>query len=90
MWTKTRMEQIGSEVRLFCRSQGDPKPSVSWAAPDGTPITSNGKTTLLENGDLVIHDLNWSDMGSYQCLVSNEDGQDEIVTFVYPMMPEKS
>jgi len=90
MWTKTRLEQIGSEVRLFCRSQGDPKPSVSWTAPDGTPITSNSKTTILENGDLVIHDLSWSDMGGYQCLVSNEDGQDEIVTFVYPMMPEKS
>lgn len=90
MWTKTRLELIGSDVRLFCRSQGFPKPSVTWLGPDGKILTSADKTNVLENGDLIIRDLSWSDMGGYQCVAANEDGEDQSTTFVYPILVSNS
>lgn len=85
MWSKSRMELMGSDVRLFCRSQGFPKASVSWLNPEGNALTSNDKTILMENGDLIIRDLRWGDMGGYQCLVNNQEGEDQSTTFVYPI-----
>ena len=85
MWTKSRLELMGSDVRLFCRSQGYPKPNISWLSPDGSVLVSGDKTSILEDGDLIIRDLRWEDMGGYQCLASNQDGDDKTTTFVYPM-----
>lgn len=86
MWTKTRLELIGSEVQLFCRTQGFPKPSVTWLGPDGKLLTRTDKTTVLDSGDLILRDLSWSDMGGYQCVAVNEDGQDQTTTFLYPVL----
>ncbi|CAG0922865.1 unnamed protein product, partial [Notodromas monacha] len=36
------------------------------------------------NGDLVIANLNFEDMGEYTCRVENDAGFDEVTTFVYP------
>ena len=86
MWTKTRLELIGSEVQLFCRTQGFPKPSVTWLGPDGKLLTRTDKATVLDSGDLILRDLSWSDMGGYQCVAANEDGQDQTTTFLYPIL----
>ena len=59
---------------------------MTWLGPDGKILSSTDKTNVLENGDLIIRDLSWSDMGGYQCVVSNEDGEDQSTTFVYPIM----
>lgn len=87
MWTRTRLEMIGTEVRLFCRASGSPQPSITWMGPDDTPIVSNGdKYEALSNGDLVIKELAWSDMGGYTCLATNTNGDDRSVTFLYPTL----
>jgi hypothetical protein len=85
MWTKTRLELIGSEVRLFCRTQGFPKPVVTWLNPEGRTIVSNARMTVTESGDLLIRNLSWDDMGGYQCVAKNEEGEDQSTTFLYPM-----
>ena len=86
MWSKTRLEVIGSEVQLFCRSSGFPKPVVSWVGPDGIPITTMDRFEVTNSGDLIIRDLSWPDMGGYTCLVSNPSGDDHSSTFLYPTM----
>ena len=87
MWSKTRLEVIGSEVQLFCRSSGFPKPVVSWIGPDGMPVTTfDGRFKVTDSGDLWIKDLSWSDMGSYTCIASNPIGDDHSMTFLYPTM----
>ena len=86
MWTKTRLELIGSEVRLFCRTQGFPKPAITWLTPEGRLIVSSGRTRVTESGDLIIRELSWDDMGGYQCIAKNEGGEDQSTTFLYPMM----
>ena len=86
MWTRTRLEMIGSEVRLFCRASGSPQPTISWVGPDDHPIASDTKYNIMENGDLVIKDLSWSDMGGFTCIASNQNGDDRSSTFLYPTM----
>ena len=87
MWSKTRLEVIGSEVQLFCRSTGFPKPVVTWIGPDGMPITTfDDRFKVTNGGDLWIKDLSWSDMGSYTCIASNPSGDDHSMTFLYPTM----
>lgn len=86
MWTKTRLELIGSEVRLFCRASGSPTPTISWIGPDDELIVSNHKYHVADNGDLIIKQLAWSDMGGFTCVASNVNGDDRSLTFLYPTM----
>ena len=39
---------------------------------------------MLANGDLLIRDLAFSDMGMFKCIVRNDFGEDMKETFVYP------
>lgn len=59
---------------------------LSWTLPDDRLISEDqrDKYEILETGDLLIKDLRWSDMGSYVCTVSDDQGSDSISTFVYP------
>ncbi|RWS12221.1 neural/ectodermal development factor IMP-L2-like protein, partial [Dinothrombium tinctorium] len=87
MWTHTRLEMIGSSVQLYCRSSGVPQPIVSWSGPnEDTTIMNSEKYQILENGDLVVNDLSWDDMGSYTCHVRNQHDSDKISTFLYPTL----
>ena len=40
---------------------------------------------MTKNGDLIVRDLSFEDMGMFQCLVKNLNGHDMIETFVYPL-----
>ena len=58
---------------------------------------SNGipKVKIFEHKNLIIafyysSDLDFVDMGTYQCLVKNEFGTDRIETFVYPVAVSQS
>lgn len=86
MWTHNRLEMIGTDVQLFCRSSGIPKPVTSWIGPDDNPIINGEKYQILENGDLLIKDLSWDDMGNYYCTSSNQHGNDKISMFLYPTL----
>ena len=39
------------------------------------------------NGDLVVRELSWSDMGMFKCVARNEFGEDMREAFVYPLAP---
>lgn len=83
MWTSTRLEFLGSSARLMCRAEGKPRPLIKWLAPDELAIDSS-RHKIEENGDLLITNINWDDMGGYTCIAENNYGQDKIVTFLYP------
>lgn len=89
MWTHIRMELTGSVVQLFCRVGGKPEPEVKWINQDDEIIHKSEKYEILESGDLIIRDINWSDMGNYVCITKNIHGTDQTSTFLYPTKPEK-
>lgn len=86
MWTHNRLELIGTDAQLFCRFSGFPQPTVMWLGPDDTPITNGDRFHILENGDLTIKSLVWEDMGTYTCVVENQNGIDKTSTFLYPTL----
>ncbi|KAM3958602.1 neuroglian-like [Aphomia sociella] len=63
----------GSEAVLKCRAFGAPKPIVKWMRDD-VDITG-GKYNITTDGDLVIPDLSFTDVGTYQCYAKNKFGE---------------
>jgi len=89
MWTESRLEFIGLNAQLLCRTSGD-NVQIDWYSPDGNKIDFiNSKYTLLNNGDLFIKKLMWEDMGEYICIARNNLSQDKITSFIYPVLPDK-
>ncbi|XP_055354189.1 zwei Ig domain protein zig-4-like [Paramacrobiotus metropolitanus] len=90
MWTDTRMELTGADVKLFCRVSGTPTPQVAWErAEDGevTPevIHNDARHKILPNGDLIIKNVSWEeDMGRFICVAQNSLGIDKAKMFLYP------
>ncbi|GFT00377.1 zwei Ig domain protein zig-2 [Trichonephila clavipes] len=88
MWTHTRLEIMGTDVQLFCRPRGDPRPHVMWKGPNNKSLNDPKKYELLPNGDLIVKHIMWSDMGGYTCQAKNSEGTDEVLVFLYPTMPD--
>ena len=86
MWTHNILELIGSDVQLLCRAGGHPAPTTSWIGPEDNKITNSDKFKILENGDLIIRDLSWDDMGNYECVAQNQLGSDRTTLFLYPTL----
>lgn len=86
------LQTMGTEVLLPCRVAGRPFPDIYWMDNEdriiGGPHRSNGQGRLrvMANGELLINDLKWSDMGSYRCVAQSPISKDSITTFVYPML----
>ncbi|CAG2121939.1 unnamed protein product, partial [Medioppia subpectinata] len=60
----------------------------SWLGPEDNTLTNSAKYKVLENGDLIIRDLTWDDMGNYMCVAENSHGSDRTSLFLYPTLPE--
>ncbi|CAH1639978.1 unnamed protein product [Spodoptera littoralis] len=63
----------GSEAVLKCRVFGAPKPIVKWMKDD-VDVTG-GKYNITADGDLVIRDVSYTDVGTYQCYAKNKFGE---------------
>ncbi|XP_044742143.1 neuroglian [Chrysoperla carnea] len=62
-------------VTLRCRAFGAPKPEVKWLH-GGLELTG-GRYNILENGDLEIRDVAFSDSGNYTCFAINKFGKQD-------------
>uniref|UniRef100_A0A1I8E9V7 Ig-like domain-containing protein n=1 Tax=Wuchereria bancrofti TaxID=6293 RepID=A0A1I8E9V7_WUCBA len=87
MWTDGRFERSGATVQLFCRVNGTPQSNITWYNEENCKLDNVKKYKILSNGDLVIYDTQWEDLGVYTCIASNEYGQDRIMAFFYPTEP---
>ena len=81
--TKEITVHSGSTVKLKCRADGRPSPTISWILANQTVISesSEGKRQALvtSDGTLVIHNLSIYDRGFYKCVASNSVGQDALL-----------
>ncbi|XP_022251411.1 zwei Ig domain protein zig-2-like [Limulus polyphemus] len=86
MWTRFRFERQGNDVQLFCRSSELPESYVTWSRGEENAQLENGeKYMILNNGDLIIRDISWEDMGIYTCNARNAFGSDTALAFLYPV-----
>jgi len=82
---QTFMMEMGYDAHLKCVTVG--RHSTTWLGPDEQPIVDSGKFKVMPDGSLVIHNLDFNDMGVYQCVAKNKFGHDMAETFVYPVAP---
>lgn len=81
-----KLETQAEEKQMQQQQQQQQPAAVAWTLPDDKLVNSDmkDKYEILATGDLLIKDLNWADMGSYVCTVSDDQSSDSISTFVYP------
>merc|ERR1719458_1460611 len=90
-WMGTYMQVMGTDARLICRARGPGSLEVIWMGPNDEVVEyESGKYVAVGDGDLVVRDLQWSDMGMHKCVARNEFGEDMKEAFVYPLAPSPS
>uniref|UniRef100_A0A3Q2LI49 Contactin-5 n=1 Tax=Equus caballus TaxID=9796 RepID=A0A3Q2LI49_HORSE len=62
----------GSPLRWECKATGKPRPTYRWLK-NGVPLLPQSRVEMV-NGVLMIHNVNQSDAGMYQCLAENKYG----------------
>ncbi|XP_051676319.1 contactin-5 [Oryctolagus cuniculus] len=62
----------GSPLRWECKATGKPRPTFRWLK-NGAPLLPQSRVEMV-NGVLMIHSVNQSDAGMYQCLAENKYG----------------
>ena len=66
---------IGGIAEISCNPTGSPKPTIRWRKlseeSDDIEVVSQGRFTILPNGNLRIKRVVATDEGKYQCIVRN-------------------
>ncbi|RMC07378.1 hypothetical protein DUI87_16843 [Hirundo rustica rustica] len=62
----------GDQLRWECKATGKPRPTYRWLK-NGIPLWPQSRIEMI-NGVLMIHSVNVSDAGMYQCLAENKYG----------------
>ncbi|XP_049947469.1 Down syndrome cell adhesion molecule-like protein Dscam2 [Schistocerca serialis cubense] len=63
---------VGRTAQLNCSTEGHPQLAISWLK-DGQPLHTSGRIKLVTPQTLRIEQVERSDLGMYQCIVSNND-----------------
>lgn len=88
IWKETLLVEEGDTARLPCAVQDSALDyRITWTNMDGEDTSQNhrNKFKVQSNGDLVIRDVSFEEMGRYTCTVSGTGGTQSIHTFVYPL-----
>ncbi|KAK6637522.1 hypothetical protein RUM44_007944 [Polyplax serrata] len=81
MKTET-LGEYGSPITLPCEAVGIPAPTMTWYRNAELLDTSSGYYSIQEDGSLLIKKVRIEDMGMFQCLASNEAGEDSVYTWL--------
>ncbi|CAI5455662.1 unnamed protein product [Caenorhabditis angaria] len=85
-WTDARFENELNTVQLMCRT--DSPATVAWYNDERELLNNKLNHEVLANGDLLIKNVKWENMGVYTCVASNENGEDRVEVFFYPTAAE--
>ena len=68
---------VGTTALLPCDATGEPMPIICWYFKSKFLPGDNKRIMQLKTGALQIENIQLSDGGSYQCIASNQAGQDK-------------
>lgn len=88
LWKETLLVEEGDTARLPCTVQDSALDyRITWTNMDGADaaMENRDKFHVEDNGDLIIKDLSFAEMGRYTCTVSGTGGTQSVHSFVYPL-----
>ncbi|VVC32746.1 Immunoglobulin subtype,Immunoglobulin-like domain,Immunoglobulin-like fold,Immunoglobulin subtype 2 [Cinara cedri] len=87
-WSPIITQLMGSTVMIPCQVVNSAPYRKYWKDNFGNIIDTDTdpRRKLGPEGELVLNNLSWSDMGEYVCVVENSISRDETSTFLYPML----
>ncbi|XP_062500462.1 roundabout homolog 3-like [Corticium candelabrum] len=88
-----RKHKISSNVSFSCDVDSNPRSSFKWLH-NKTELSSHPNLySLLNNGQLIVHNIRYNHTGTYTCKASNELGEDrkdfKLIVQVPPGAPGK-
>lgn len=73
--------EVGDDVHLICRPNGNPRPTIVWEDPDGNlydvdpnHYREGDKILVASDGTLTINNIAMSDKGKYRCIANSKLG----------------
>lgn len=66
---------VGSTIEMPCKSEGDPKPGITWQK-EGSRMQRTGRFKVSLSGNLYIYNITAEDQGRYECSAINDYGRD--------------
>jgi len=76
---------IGGELRIKCQPEAAPFPDIQWFRNGGNLNPSENpddNVYMSSSGELIIKELTSSDGGTYECVATNDLGEDRNRTVV--------
>lgn len=68
---KLQVKPAGNMIRLNCKSDGVPTPSITWYKNDQTPPRRGLGDIKTSHWSLILEDLVPADKGNYTCVICN-------------------
>lgn len=88
VWSPTLMVEEGHTALLRCRVMGaGGEVKIAWRDEEGKELREGERHSVTAQGDLLVRQVTFADMGTYTCTMANSRGQDSISTFLYPLAP---
>lgn len=88
-WSPIVTQIMGSTVVIPCGVADSSPYRQYWKDNFGNAIDTDvdPRRKSGPEGELILNNLSWSDMGEYTCVVENSISRDTTSTFLYPMLP---
>ncbi|XP_025424480.1 neural/ectodermal development factor IMP-L2 [Sipha flava] len=88
-WSPIITQMIGTNVVIPCVASGNSLYRQYWKDNFGNIVDTDmdPRRKMGTEGELILNNLSWSDMGEYTCVVENSVSRDSTSTFLYPMLP---
>lgn len=90
-WKETLLVEEGETAVLPCTVQENSVDyRITWTNMDGQDAADGHKFHVNDNGDLLIKDISFGEMGRYTCTVAGIGGTQSVHSFVYPLSKERN
>lgn len=73
---KDALVDFGQDAMFSCEAVGEPAPEIVWLYNSNKIVPTNSQRyEIMENGTLMVHRADESDVGMFECMAKNKVGE---------------